>query len=228
MGILTREFLRQADCKTAFGAIDEALLWSQEQRTNSLKATLGRRPDNSAVWVFGYGSLMWNPVFEAAEQAEGVLTGWHRTFCLRLTADRATDCNPGRMLGLEAGGDTQGVAFRLPEATLEQDLDLLWKREMLTGCYLPTWCDLKLKDGRDVTALVFIVNVHHAFYEAEIEPQVIAPLIVGASGPLGSNVEYLFALEKTLTERGVVDNTLNELLACVRRILKCPGSVIAD
>lgn len=70
----------------------------------------------------------------------GTLVGWHRAFCLRLTAGRGTAHQPGRMLALKEGGRTTGVAYRLPEETLEQELTLLWKREMITGCYLPTWC----------------------------------------------------------------------------------------
>lgn len=71
------------------------------------------------------------------ESCTGTLVGWHRAFCLRLTAGRGTAHQPGRMLALKEGGRTTGVAYRLPEETLEQELTLLWKREMITGCYLP-------------------------------------------------------------------------------------------
>ena len=107
------------------------------------------------MWIFGYGSLMWNPALEFTESCTGTLVGWHRAFCLRLTAGRGTAHQPGRMLALKEGGRTTGVAYRLPEETLEQELTLLWKREMITGCYLPTWCQLDLDDGRTVNAIVF-------------------------------------------------------------------------
>jgi cation transport protein ChaC len=61
----------KADCKTAFGAIEESLLWSAEQRAASLAATLACRPDDGPVWIFGYGSLMWNPALEFVESATG-------------------------------------------------------------------------------------------------------------------------------------------------------------
>ena len=140
--MITRDFLMNADCKTAFGAIEESLLWSAEQRAASLAATLACRPDEGPVWIFGYGSLMWNPALEFTESCTGTLVGWHRAFCLRLTAGRGTAHQPGRMLALKEGGRTTGVAYRLPEETLEQELTLLWKREMITGCYLPTSCQL--------------------------------------------------------------------------------------
>ncbi|MFG1172740.1 gamma-glutamylcyclotransferase [Erwiniaceae bacterium CAU 1747] len=216
--MLTRDFLLKADCKTAFGDIEESLLWSAEQRAASLAATLACRPDHSPVWIFGYGSLMWNPVFEADEVAAGTLNGWHRAFCLRLTAGRGSASQPGRMLALKEGGVTSGLAFSLPEATLHEELELLWKREMITGCYLPTWCELALDDGRYVTALVFIMDPRHPLYETDSRPQTIAPLIARASGPLGSNAQYLFALEKALSQRGINDDCLTDLVHKVREL----------
>ncbi len=92
--VITRDFLMNADCKTAFGAIEESLLWSAEQRAASLAATLACRPDEGPVWIFGYGSLMWNPALEFTESCTGTLVGWHRAFCLRLTAGRGISTLP--------------------------------------------------------------------------------------------------------------------------------------
>lgn len=218
VALLTREFLLKADCKTSFGDIEEKLLWSCEQRAASLAATLACRPDHSPVWIFGYGSLMWNPVFEADEVASASLDGWHRAFCLRLTAGRGTAAHPGRMLALKEGGITRGLAFRLPEARLHDELALLWKREMITGCYLPTWCELSLEDGRRVTALVFIMDPRHPLYEDDTCPQAVAPLIAAATGPLGSNAQYLFSLEAELTRRGMEEEDLIRLAHQVRAL----------
>ena len=223
--MLTREFLLKADCKTAFGEIDASLLWTCEQRAASLAATLACRPDNSPVWIFGYGSLMWNPVFDAEEVATATLPGWHRTFCLRLTVGRGTAQQPGRMLALKEGGSTSGLAFRLPDARLHEELELLWKREMVTGCYLPSWCELTLDDGRRVTALVFIMDPHHPHYEVDTCAQTIAPLIARASGPLGTNAQYLFSLAQELARRGMEDSALTDLVQRVREWQICPDGL---
>ncbi|MDR3434419.1 MAG: gamma-glutamylcyclotransferase [Rouxiella aceris] len=225
--MLTRDFLRNADCKTAFGSIDESMLLTSEQRSASLECTLAKRPDNSPVWIFGYGSLMWNPVFESVESCPATLHGFHRAFCLRLTAGRGTQDQPGRMLALKEGGKTTGLAFCLPEEKLREDLELLWKREMLTGCYCPTWCELDLNDGRKVTALVFIMNPQHPLFEADTSYQVIAPLIAKASGPLGTNAQYLFALEKELNSYGMSDDCMSELVNQVRILLGLGGNSVA-
>lgn len=139
--------------------------------------------------------------------------------CLRLTAGRGTACQPGRMLALKEGGRTTGVAYRLPDASLEQELTLLWKREMITGCYLPTWCQLALDDGRTVNALVFIMDPRHPLYESDTRAQIIAPLIAAASGPLGTNAQYLFSLEQELQKLGMQDECLNDLVTNVRGLL---------
>ncbi|KOC91958.1 gamma-glutamylcyclotransferase [Winslowiella iniecta] len=219
--MLTRDFLLKADCKTAFGSIEESLLWTCEQRAASLAAALTCRPDNSPVWIFGYGSLMWNPIFESDEVASGTLQGWHRAFCLRLTAGRGTHHQPGRMLALKEGGNTSGLAFRLPEEKLYEELELLWKREMITGCYLPTWCELALDDGRKVTALVFVMDPRHPLYESDSCATTIAPLIAHASGPLGTNAQYLYSLDQELKNRGMHDDCLTDLVQQVRELQNC-------
>lgn len=219
--MLTRDFLQKADCKTAFGTIDESLLLTPEQRSASLAQALAQRPANSPIWVFGYGSLMWNPVFEAEEIRPATLKGWHREFCLRLTAGRGTPHHPGRMLALQKGGQTTGLAFRLPEHNVYEELELLWKREMLTDCYLPIWCELTLEEqGQVANALVFVMNPQHPLFEADTCHQVIAPLIASASGPLGSNAQYLFALDNELKQYGMKDDCIGELVNMVRQWLQ--------
>lgn len=221
--MLTRDFLLKADCRTAFGDIDETLLWTGEQREASLCETLARRPGRGPVWVFGYGSLMWNPAFEFDDARAGRLTGWHRAFCLRLTAGRGTACKPGRMLALREGGETVGMAFRIPENELDAELPLLWKREMITGCYLPTWCHIVLDDGREIDALVFIMDARHPLFEGDTRPEVIAPLIAGASGPLGTNAQYLFSLAQQCQKMGIVDESMERLNHLVQQLHQ-PGA----
>ena len=226
--VLTRDFLLKADSKTAFGDIEESLLWSAEQRTASLRDTLARRPDHSPVWIFGYGSLMWNPIFEADETAVATLQGWHRAFCLHLTAGRGTAHQPGRMLALQAGGETTGLAFRLPEETLYDELELLWKREMVTGCYLPTWCELRLQDGRQVVALAFVMDPEHPQYQPDSCPQTVAPLIATASGPLGTNAQYLYSLTAELQKRGITDEPLIQLAQQVRQLQQSADKTVNE
>ncbi|VFS13017.1 cation transport protein chaC [Escherichia coli] len=200
--MITRDFLMNADCKTALVPLKNHSYGQQNNGRLRWRRRWLVDLMEGPVWIFGYGSLMWNPALEFTESCTGTLVGWHRAFCLRLTAGRGTAHQPGRMLALKEGGRTTGVAYRLPEETLEQELTLLWKREMITGCYLPTWCQLDLDDGRTVNAIVFIMDPRHPEYESDTRAQVIAPLIAAASGPLGTNAQYLFSLEQELYQTG--------------------------
>ncbi|BDH45618.1 gamma-glutamylcyclotransferase [Salmonella enterica subsp. enterica serovar Choleraesuis] len=216
--MLTRDFLISADCHSALGVIEDRLYWTEEQRAASLAATLAQRPAGEALWVFGYGSLMWNPAIEYAERATATLEGWHRAFCLHLTAGRGTPRKPGRMLALSQGGETQGVAYRLDEQTMSHELCLLWRREMITGCYIPSWCALTLEDGRQVHGLAFVMDSRHALYKADSSLDVVAPLIASAGGPLGSNADYLYSLEKELRSLGLDDPNLHGFSQRVREL----------
>ena len=80
------------------------------------------------MWVFGYGSLLWNPGFEPAEQVRADLQGYSRSFCMQSIHHRGTEEKPGLVLALdEAGADTvcSGMAFRASEAQADDVLAYL-------------------------------------------------------------------------------------------------------
>ncbi|ARU93804.1 gamma-glutamylcyclotransferase [Tatumella citrea] len=220
--MLTRDFLINADCQSSFGRIDHELLLTPEQRKANLTEFLALLPAGLPVWVFGYGSLMWNPALDYSDVQPAILDGWHRAFCIRLVAGRGTECRPGRMLALQAGGKTRGLVFRLSEANKAEELELLWKREMLTGCYCPRWQQVTLDCGQQIIALVFTINTLHPLFEADECPTVVAPLIAAAQGPLGSNAQYLFELVKSLAALGEQDEKLLSLASQVRQLQQSP------
>ena len=67
-------------------------------------------------WVFGYGSLMWNPGFAHIDRKAAGLDGYHRAFCIYSHHYRGTPERPGLVLGLDSGGRCDGVAFRIEAA----------------------------------------------------------------------------------------------------------------
>ncbi len=70
-----------------------------------------------------------------------------------------------------------------------------------------------------MNALVFIMDPRHPLFEPDTSAQVIAPLIARASGPLGTNAQYLFSLEQALRKLGMHDASLDDLVASVRALL---------
>ena len=188
------------------------LLWSNAQLDESLANSLKDRPDGD-VWIFAYGSLMWNPLLDVAERRNAVLHGWHRSFCLRAVAGRGSSRQPGRMLALEPGGTVQGAALRLSEETATSELRLLWSREMVAGSYEPRWEPVILSDGRSVRALVFVIDARGELYEPGAEPADVAPLIARARGALGTNAEYVCHLDFALADAGLCDPYVSALVS---------------
>jgi len=182
----------------------------------SLREILETRPDDGEIWVFGYGSLIWNPLLNFEESCWGRLDGWHRSFCIRSLAGRGSADTPGRTLAVEAGGSTEGVAFRLAAATLDDDLSCLWTRETFTGVYAPVWAPVALEDGRAISAILFTATLEHPFYEADATVETIAPLIAKAAGPLGTNADYVHRLHTSLRDKGIADPYVDALVATLR------------
>lgn len=169
------------------------------------------RPPSGACWIFAYGSLMWNPVFQPAERRQGVLHGYHRRFCFWIHAGRASPQQPGLMMGLLPGGTCRGVLLRIDESEAEHELALLWKREMLTAAYIPRRLPVRTPDG-PIEAVVFVANPRHPTFAADLSFCDIARAIAGASGPLGRNRDYLRRTVEALRLQGIPDRGLEKLV----------------
>ncbi|CAG9164334.1 gamma-glutamylcyclotransferase [Cupriavidus pampae] len=198
--------------------------WPQSRIDASLAETLAARPDNGDdLWIFAYGSLMWNPLLEFDRRELATLHGWRRRFSIRSVAGRGSIAIPGRMLALEPGGTTQGVALQLPRLSREQELRVVWTREMISGAYLPTWAPVTLADDTDAYAIVFVANAAQPLFERDASVGTSAPIIARASGSFGTNAEYVFQLEASLLEHQLHDAYIASLAAELRRLIASEG-----
>ncbi len=189
----------------------------QEERAASLRATLERVPAGRDVWVFGYGSLMWNPAFHHVEIRPARAGGWHRSFCLRNTFGRGSPENPGLTLALERGGSCAGLALRIAAEQVESELGILWNREMITGAYTPRWLRLRT-DAGEIEAVTFTANRASRRYAGRLPLDETARLMARAHGPLGSCRDYLERTVAELDRLGVRDGSMHALLRAVQRI----------
>lgn len=190
-------------------AVDADRALTDEQLSASLTATLAERPKGAGWWVFGYGSLLWNPLFPIAEARAATVHGLHRTFCLQSLASRGTPEKPGLVLALEPGGACQGVAYRLPPPLALDELALLWRREMVVGAYRPRWVRLRSAD-RTLVALTFVVRRDHVQY-ARLAQADQAAIIAEACGAFGSSCDYLMRTRAALASHGIIDRYLERL-----------------
>lgn len=191
------------------------LLLTEEALEASLQATLAsphRQPD---VWLFGYGSLIWNPVLAYAERRLATVHGYHRSFCLWSRINRGTPECPGLVLGLQRGGRCTGVAYRLPQREAELDLRLLWRREMLLGSYEPRWVQASGPDGK-FRALAFVVDVRRSGYAGKLADEVVIDRLAAGCGKLGGGLDYLRQTIAGLEQSGIRDPYLLRLDAIAR------------
>lgn len=172
------------------------------------------------MWVFGYGSLIWNPEFPVAEQVIARATGWHRSFCMRSIHHRGTTENPGLVLALDADAAAlcDGVAFRVAEGAEDATLQALRARELISSAYLEHWLPVDLTDGRQVRALVFVIDPDHDQYCGGLALEDQAQIIARAVGGRGTNRDYLFSTASHLADLGIGDADLEWLAARVRAL----------
>jgi cation transport protein ChaC len=181
---------------------------------------MGSLPEGEDLWIFGYGSLMWDPGFHFAEVRGAALSGWRRRFAYRISGGRGTPEQPALMLSLEPGdGVCHGLAFRVEAAAVEHESACVWRREMVRGGYRPTLLPLATPQG-SVRAVVFAANVDHPEHIGELPLDETAAIIARAEGPLGSNRDYLDQLARQLDCLGLHDDYVHELHERVQRLVR--------
>ncbi|AIV47740.1 chaC-like family protein [Burkholderia pseudomallei TSV 25] len=215
--VMTRQLLEKASIE-ALVAIDSPglELLTEADRVASLREMLAIRPPGD-VWVFGYGSLIWNSAIDSVERRIARIDGWHRSFCLSITALRATVDRPGLMLALDRGGSCYGAAYRLAEEDVECELRLLWRREMACGAYVPRWVELKDNNGDAFGwAIAFTIDADHPQYVGDLDEAIAVRRLATASGGLGSCADYLFRTCDSLHTNGIRDPKLERLASLVK------------
>jgi cation transport protein ChaC len=169
----------------------------------------------SELWIFGYGSLMWDPCFPYGEAQPALLRGYHRSFCVYSRRYRGTLERPGLVLGLDRGGACKGIAFRVPTAEVEAALDRLWERELTQRTYRLKELRLETAQGA-VAARALIVDRDHPNYAGRLPLADVARHILQGIGARGSCRQYLENTVRELCKLGLVDGPLHRLAEMVR------------
>ena len=178
---------------------------------------LAQRDPGEDVWVYGYGSLIWNPAFHFVERCVAKLHGFHRRFVFWSTSGRGSPDRPGMMLALEPGGCCSGVAFRIAPDAVDTELSSIFMRELMTGSYKPRWVRLEMEQG-PARALTFTANKNHINYAGRLPLEEVAMHMCHAEGGLGTCREYLFNTTEHLLELGIRDSGLETLNKMVRAL----------
>ncbi|WP_157973506.1 gamma-glutamylcyclotransferase [Tropicimonas sp. IMCC34043] len=171
---------------------------------------LAGAPASGDVWIFAYGSLIWEPGFDFVEERPGTISGWRRSFCVGwVRIYRGTPERPGVMLALDRGGSCRGVVYRLAPETMEQNLTAIVRRE-----HPVRWKSLHMRwvnartDAGTVRALVVVMDRSHPAYLPDLTEDVVVEALATAAGERGSMAEYLRSTVVHLEERGIHDRYL--------------------
>jgi cation transport protein ChaC len=162
-------------------------------------------------WVFGYGSLIWNPGFEFEEEQKAQLRGWRRTLCVHSWVHRGTREHPGLVLGLDNGGSCSGIARLVSGHRREPVIAYLRERELVTHVYMEKWLPVRLGDGRKVEALTYVVDRSHDQYAAGLDRDSIIATVAGATGKSGRNRDYVLNTVDSLRRLDIHDHQLEAI-----------------
>lgn len=163
------------------------------------------------IWIFGYGSLMWQPDFPHTDSQPALLRGYHRSLCLYSHQHRGTPDVPGLVFGLDRGGSCRGLALKVARNNTENVLTYLHEREMLNRVYLPKWLPVQLPSGT-VPAYAFIADRRHKQYAGRLDDADAVKLILQGYGKRGHCLEYLQNTLRHLDELGIADAPLHRLV----------------
>ncbi|MDO1584101.1 gamma-glutamylcyclotransferase [Rhizobium oryzicola] len=175
-------------------------------------------------WVFGYGSLMWNPGFEFLGKTSGRAFGYRRALCIRSFVHRGTPEHPGLVMGLDRGGSCKGMAFQVANHNKDEVVDYLRKRELVTNVYLERYLPVLLADGRQVRALSYVVDCSHQQYAGALDIEDAARIVHSSVGQSGPNDQYVLNTVELLKSMGIRDAWLEGV---AQRVDKLKAQAVA-
>jgi len=180
-----------------------------EEREAARRDWLTGRMDQD-LWVFGYGSLMWDPALDYTEVRRARVHGYARSFCLWDEGGRGSLEQPGLMLALDEGEGCEGLVFRIAAGTVDHETFVLFRREMIAGAYKPAWLAMESAQG-PIEALGFVANHAHDRIRPGIPLDQQAQMLAVAEGVLGTGFEYLSATHDHLAHMGIEDLYISDL-----------------
>ena len=190
---------------------------SDEELEASRRSMFEGGEPSEDVWLFGYGSLIWNPTIEFEESKPVTVRGYHRRFCLRTEMGRGSPDCPGLVLGLDLGGVCRGLAFRIARDKVEHELDIVWRREMISKAYQPRWL-CATSDSGPLKVIGFVMNRRDQRYAGKLSDAEAADSIARAEGFLGPCRDYLYNTVDHLNELGIPDAGLSRLVDRVNEV----------
>lgn len=169
------------------------------------------------LWIFAYGSLMWDPALRFREVRRAHVADHERAFCLVEKGGRGTPELPGLMAGLAPGTGCDGLVFRIAEADIPLETEILWRRERIGPAYVPAFVTADT-DAGPVRALAFVADESAEGIDLTLTRDAQVRHIATGRGILGTSLEYLENIVGHFEVLGIDDPDLLELLRDARAL----------
>jgi cation transport protein ChaC len=170
----------------------------------------GRR--DTELWVFGYGSLMWDPALRFEEVRRAHVPGYARRFILKdIYGGRGTVDAPGLMVALDKGPGCDGLAFRISRENIEEETETLWRRERIGPAYTPVFVEA-LAAHKRMMALTFVADHEAELIDASLTRAQQIEYCASGTGFMGSSLDYLKNINRQFTALGIQDDEVSGLL----------------
>jgi len=167
-------------------------------------------------WVFAYGSLIWNPGFPYKSRQAARLAGYRRGYCIRSMIYRGTPQAPGLVLGLEKGGECEGVGYCVAGELMAATMDYLRERELITSVYDEALVSIETREGARHDAYTYVANPAHAQYVEMQDFDAAVAIIAAAAGVAGPNYEYAINTWANLAGLGIRDALVERVADALR------------
>lgn len=164
------------------------------------------------LWIFGYGSLMWDPGFEYVRAARATLPGWHRRMSMIATNSYGRPSRPGLAAGLHPRGSVEGVAFLVAPDKCPEILNVLSKREW---AYLAVMAPMRLADGSSVRALTYLASPVNGRFRATQPVGDFLKRLSHGVGRKGYAADYVRQSAEALSAHGVRQSDLHDLVPVI-------------
>lgn len=177
----------------------------------SMQHSLSHWDQQSDLWLFAYGSLIWRPEFSFLEQHSATLHGYNRSLCLWSRINRGTPEVPGLVFALDEGGQCEGVVYRIAANQVKSIFPPLWQREMPSGAYNPQWVECQTEQAL-ISALTFVINPNTDAYVPTMPIEQLRQVVHAAHGINGACIEYVLQTASALKRANIADPKLEFLM----------------
>ncbi len=184
---------------------------SDSEREASRAQALAGRWDTD-LWVFTYGSLMWDPAFRFEEVRRARVPDHARRFILKdVYGGRGTFDAPGLMAALDKGPGCDGLLFRISRENIDEETEILWRREKIGPAYTPVFVEA-VASPLKITALTFIADHEANLIDASLTRAQQIKFFATGTGFMGSSLDYLKNIASHFAALGIHDEEVTELL----------------